>query len=455
MASTFEDLLQLELQVTGENSTTWGSRTNDNFERLADAIAGHESFSIAGSGDHTISQGTAVALTFRRAFWTVTGTLTGTRVLVVPASAKTYYIRNATTGSYGLTIKTAGGVAATVTAGGVTIIVCDGTDCYAAVDAVSRLGDTMSGKLTITSGGLAVDHNVSVSGTLYIGSTVSVSGAAAFGSTVSVSGAATFKDTVSVSGAAVFGGLATFNSTVSVSGAATFKDTVSVSGSFTVGGIATFNSNVSVSGTAAFGSTVSVSGTMVVLGSTDFKANVSVSAGLIVGGAATFGSTVSVSAGLFVRGAARFDSTVSVSAGAYFGADVTVVGGAHFQASASIGGTLTISGVVSTAASYSGSNAIFAAGSFTLVSGTPTLSTKKHNVAAVSNVGTGRYRVVFTSVAAHAEYAVLITPQTSSAFFAHPGFYQDRLTSSFTIFCNFGDIDFEPDGFSFMVVAPS
>lgn len=351
MASTWEDLLQLELQTTGENSTTWGTRTNDNFERIADAIAGHESVDVAGTGDYTINQSTAVGATFRKQFLTLTGLLTGARVIVIPASAKTYFIRNNTTGGFGITIKTAAGVAATIADTGITIVACDGTDCYAGVNAVARGGDSMTGKLTITSGGLAVDHKVCVSGTAYFGSTVSVSadlvigatlsaiGAASFGSTISVSGIATFKSGISVSGVAAFG------RTVSVSGAATFKAGVSMASTLVVTGAATFES------------TVSVSGALVVTGAADFKSNVSVSAALIVGGAATFGSIVSVSAGLIVKGAVSvggaaifgsavdFKSNVSVSAGAVIGGNLQVLGAVSAVGTINAGGGLLNNGV--------------------------------------------------------------------------------------------------------------
>lgn len=335
MASTWEDLLQLELQATGENSTTWGTRTNDNFERLADAIAGHESIDVAGSGDYTINQSTAVGATFRKAFLTLTGLLTGARVIVIPASAKTYYIRNATTGGFGITVKTAAGVAATLSETGVTIVVCDGTDCYAGVNAVARSGDSMTGKLTITSGGLAVDNKVCVSGTAYFGSTVSVSADLIIGATLSVIGAASFGSTVSVSG------IATFKSAISVSGIATFGRTVSVSGAATFGSTVSVGGALVVTGAGTFGSTVSVSGAMVVTGAADFKSNVSVSANLVVGGLATFGSTVSVSSGLVVKGA------VSVGGAAIFGASVDFKSNVSISAGIVVGGNVQVVGTVS------------------------------------------------------------------------------------------------------------
>lgn len=448
MASTWEDLLQLELQATGENSSTWGTRTNDNFERLADAIAGHESFSIAGSGDYTINQGTAVNLTFRRAFWTVTGILTGTRVLVVPASPKLYFIRNATTGGFGLTIKTAGGTAATIATSGLTIIVCDGTDCYTAADAVSRGGDTMTGKLTITSGGLAVDHAVSVSGSLYVGSTVSVSGAAAFGSTVSVSGAATFGSTVSIAGALdlnstllmdgaavlnstlLVGGIATFNSTVSVSGAATFKSTVSVSGAVSVGGA------LAVAGAATFGSTVSITGAL------DLNST------LLMDGAAVLNST------LLVGGIATFNSTVTVSGAAVF------IGGVTFQAAVTVEGALVGAAgarfaTIVSASSYAGANAIFASGTIEYA-GAVSIEAS-FNVVSVTRSAQGNYRVSFTNAAPHARYAVLITPEATADNNAFIGWYSDRDTAGFNahITDNSADNAFDPTGFSFLVVLHS
>ena len=151
MASSFDSLLRLELQATGENANTWGEKTNNNLELLSVAIAGALSISVAGSGDYTLTTANAASDQARFAFITLTGTLTGARNLIVPASGKTYFIRNNTTGSHTLTVKTAAGTGVAVPQGFTLPVVCDGTDCHGAGEAnrVSRSGDTMTGALIV------------------------------------------------------------------------------------------------------------------------------------------------------------------------------------------------------------------------------------------------------------------------------------------------------------------
>jgi microcystin-dependent protein len=154
MASTFDSLLRLELQATGENANTWGDKTNNNIELVADAIAGSTSISIAGSGNYTLTTANAATDQARKAFITLTGTLTGNRTIIVPSSSKIYYVRNNTSGAFTVTFKTASGVGALVPQGYVLAIACDGTDCFDAseVARVAKAGDTMTGALLIPSG---------------------------------------------------------------------------------------------------------------------------------------------------------------------------------------------------------------------------------------------------------------------------------------------------------------
>lgn len=151
MASTFDSLLRLELQATGENVDTWGTKTNNNLELIAAAIAGSTSISIAGSGDYTLTTANAATDQARQAFITLTGTLTGNRNIIVPSSSKIYFVRNNTSGAFSVTFKTSGGTGATVPQGYVLAIACDGTDCFDAseVARVAKAGDTMTGFLTL------------------------------------------------------------------------------------------------------------------------------------------------------------------------------------------------------------------------------------------------------------------------------------------------------------------
>ena len=154
MASTYDALLRLELQATGENPNTWGDNTNNNLELVAVAIAGGVSINLAGSGTYTLTTANAATDEARRMVLTFTGALTGARTVVIPSSSKVYVIRNATTGSFATTVKTATGAGVAVPQGVATIVLCDGADCYLASETgrVSKAGDTMTGTLSLPAG---------------------------------------------------------------------------------------------------------------------------------------------------------------------------------------------------------------------------------------------------------------------------------------------------------------
>ena len=72
-------ILNLDLQTTGSNSGTWGTVTNENLEKVENAIKGYVSISVAGNGTQaltTASGGTGDQQS--RAALKLTGTLTGT-----------------------------------------------------------------------------------------------------------------------------------------------------------------------------------------------------------------------------------------------------------------------------------------------------------------------------------------------------------------------------------------
>jgi hypothetical protein len=131
MPSSYTDL-GLELMVTGENSGTWGDKTNTNLELIQQGFAGYQEVSIAGGAqttalavtDGTISNG-------RNAVIKLTGTITGNQVVTIPDSVEKIYIfENGTSGSFTVQIKTVSGTGPTFTAvnKGQKFVYANGTD---------------------------------------------------------------------------------------------------------------------------------------------------------------------------------------------------------------------------------------------------------------------------------------------------------------------------------------
>jgi hypothetical protein len=131
MASSYTDL-GLELMVTGENSGTWGDKTNTNLELIQQGFAGYQEVSIAGGAqttalaitDGTISNGRNAVIKF-------TGTITGNQVVTIPDTIeKTYTIINGTSGAFTVEFKTVSGTGTTFSATdkGIKFLYADGTN---------------------------------------------------------------------------------------------------------------------------------------------------------------------------------------------------------------------------------------------------------------------------------------------------------------------------------------
>lgn len=135
MPSTYDPLLRLELQATGENATTWGIKTNTNLDLLAESIAGAVTLDVAGSGDFTLTTASGAEDQARYAILVLTGLLTGNRTIIVPSSPKNYTVINQTTGAFTVTLKQSAGTGLVIPRDGPTITVCTSTTCVDSIGA--------------------------------------------------------------------------------------------------------------------------------------------------------------------------------------------------------------------------------------------------------------------------------------------------------------------------------
>ena len=133
MPSTFDPLLRLELQATGENATTWGVKTNNNLDLIAVAIAGVTNLTVL-SGDTSLTTANAATDQARSAILVLQGTPAGDANLIVPASPKTYAVVRNTGGSFNITIKQPSGTGTVLPATGTEIVVCTSTTCIGLVN---------------------------------------------------------------------------------------------------------------------------------------------------------------------------------------------------------------------------------------------------------------------------------------------------------------------------------
>lgn len=109
MASSYSTDLKLELMVTGENSGTWGDKTNTNLNLIQQAIAGYQSIALT-STNTTLSMTNATISDARNAVIEFTGVLAANSTVYVESGIeKTYTIKNSTTGAFTLAINQVGG----------------------------------------------------------------------------------------------------------------------------------------------------------------------------------------------------------------------------------------------------------------------------------------------------------------------------------------------------------
>jgi len=107
MASTYTPL-GVELQATGENAGTWGTKTNTNLQLIEQILGGFTQQSIAGGAQTTalsVSDGSTGATLAHRMI-EFTGTITGNQIVTIPLDVQTFYIiKNSTSGAYTVQFK--------------------------------------------------------------------------------------------------------------------------------------------------------------------------------------------------------------------------------------------------------------------------------------------------------------------------------------------------------------
>lgn len=81
------------------------------------------SIDVSGTGNYTLS-----TFELNRVAYRLFGTITGNRNIIVPTTVQQYWITNATTGAFNLTVKTSAGTGIIVPTGEAQILYCNGTN---------------------------------------------------------------------------------------------------------------------------------------------------------------------------------------------------------------------------------------------------------------------------------------------------------------------------------------
>ena len=162
--STYTSELRLEKIGTGEQSGSWGTTTNTQYDILESAISGTINVAFASNGNDALTTANGSDDEARHMVINLTGgsTLDATRDMVVPTSAKLYIIRNGTTGGQSVRIIGASGNGITIPNGKTMFLRHDGTNV---VDASDYFTAITTPSATITGGTIAGVADIVVSDT--------------------------------------------------------------------------------------------------------------------------------------------------------------------------------------------------------------------------------------------------------------------------------------------------
>ena len=131
MASTYTPL-GVELQATGENAGTWGTKTNTNLQIIEQISGGFTTQAVSDSGDTTLSVSDgSTGATLSHRIIEFTGSLTGARNVTIPLDVQQFYVlKNSTSGSQNVTFKyvSGSGDSVTVAPGAVKLVYATAND---------------------------------------------------------------------------------------------------------------------------------------------------------------------------------------------------------------------------------------------------------------------------------------------------------------------------------------
>jgi hypothetical protein len=116
---------------------------------------------VSGSSNYTLTVTNGASDEARNAVLNITGTLTAAINVICPTAAKTYVVKNGTTGGFAITLKTSAGTGISVPNGATAYLYCDGTNV---VSAITYLASANFDNINYT--GTLAGPNINYTGTL-------------------------------------------------------------------------------------------------------------------------------------------------------------------------------------------------------------------------------------------------------------------------------------------------
>ncbi|MBJ03926.1 MAG: hypothetical protein CMB65_04435 [Euryarchaeota archaeon] len=159
MASSYDNNLRLREMGTGDESGTWGTRTNENLELIGEAL-GYGTESITTNADtHTTTIADGSTDPGRAIYLKYTGSLDSACTITIAPNtiSKLWFIENGTSGSQSIIISQGSGANVTIPTGKIKAVFSDGagsgaaiTDAFNALDlgSSSSINGTALGTMT-------------------------------------------------------------------------------------------------------------------------------------------------------------------------------------------------------------------------------------------------------------------------------------------------------------------
>ena len=164
MSSTYTTSLTLTQIGNGEQSGTWGTTTNTNWQLIEDSVAGVAQVTVSGSTGATLSVANGTTDQSRNAVIVVTGSISTSVAIVAPLVKKVYIISNQTSGGFAITIGATTGSTVSIANGLTTLVYCDGTNFFAGITGFTggnlNITGTISATGTITGANFATSGGV-------------------------------------------------------------------------------------------------------------------------------------------------------------------------------------------------------------------------------------------------------------------------------------------------------
>lgn len=141
MPSSYSSGLSLELMVTGEKSGLWGDITNTNLKLIQQGLVGYTGVTLNATTGATLAVSDGSLANGRNHNINMGGTLTSSVNVTIPDGMATKVVKNATSGAYEVTFKTAGGTGTTwsTTDKGHKILYSDGNNVVDVLAACSQI----------------------------------------------------------------------------------------------------------------------------------------------------------------------------------------------------------------------------------------------------------------------------------------------------------------------------